>query len=114
MVENQWGARPEGFTAVILNICRPRNFFLGPIALFAIVSTLQLAFGIEKGTNSEKASMLATDNNVLSGGGRNRVQAWLNPNTGKYETPAPWDPVYRKLQPELEMIPRDQVTSRSQ
>ena len=40
------------------------------------------------------------------------VEAWLNPETGKYEQPAPWDPVYRKLNPTLQLVPREQVKRR--
>ncbi len=37
------------------------------------------------------------------------VEAWKNPHTGHWEQPAPWDPLYRKLQPKLEKVPRGQV-----
>lgn len=37
------------------------------------------------------------------------IQAWLNPRTGEWELPAPWDPEYRALQPPLEQVPRSQV-----
>jgi hypothetical protein len=40
------------------------------------------------------------------------VQAWKNPRTGRWETPAPWDPVYRQLQPELKLVARDKVERR--
>mmetsp|Transcript_24874 Transcript_24874/g.37219 ORF Transcript_24874/g.37219 Transcript_24874/m.37219 type:complete len:119 (+) Transcript_24874:153-509(+) len=40
------------------------------------------------------------------------VQAWKNPKSGVWETPAPWDPLYRRLKPELKMMPRDQVQRR--
>lgn len=40
------------------------------------------------------------------------VEAWLNPKTGKWEQPAPWDPVYQKLQPKLELVPRERVHRR--
>lgn len=41
------------------------------------------------------------------------VEAWKNPKTGKWEQPAPWDPVYRKLKPTLELVPREKVQRRS-
>jgi hypothetical protein len=41
------------------------------------------------------------------------VEAWKNPQTGSWEQPAPWDPVYQKLQPKLEMVPRGQVRRRN-
>jgi hypothetical protein len=40
------------------------------------------------------------------------VEAWRNPSTGRYEQPAPWDPIYRQLRPKLEMIPREKVQKR--
>ncbi|CAJ1940719.1 unnamed protein product [Cylindrotheca closterium] len=41
------------------------------------------------------------------------IEAWLNPKTKQWEQPAPWDPVYRKLQPKLEMVPRHKVRRRN-
>ena len=40
------------------------------------------------------------------------VEAWKNPKTGQWEQPAPWDPLYRQLQPKLELIPRERVRRR--
>mmetsp|Transcript_11482 Transcript_11482/g.18444 ORF Transcript_11482/g.18444 Transcript_11482/m.18444 type:complete len:196 (+) Transcript_11482:194-781(+) len=40
------------------------------------------------------------------------VEAWQNPNTGHWETPAPWDPIYRQQKPKLEMVPRERVRQR--
>ena len=40
------------------------------------------------------------------------VEAWKNPKTGKWEQPAPWDPVYRQLSPKLELVPREKVKKR--
>ena len=37
------------------------------------------------------------------------VEAWKNPTTGQWETPAPWNPMYRKLKPELHLVPRKDV-----
>jgi DnaJ-class molecular chaperone len=42
-------------------------------------------------------------------GGRAMVEAWKNPTTGQWELPAPWDPHYKKLQPTLQFVPREQV-----
>lgn len=41
------------------------------------------------------------------------VEAWLNPKTGRWEQPAPWDPAYRQLQPKLELVPREKVQRRN-
>jgi curved DNA-binding protein CbpA len=43
----------------------------------------------------------------------NLVEAWKNPNTGRWEQPAPWDPVYRKMKPKLELVPREKVARRT-
>jgi DnaJ-class molecular chaperone len=66
------------------------------------------------------ASLVALSN--MTGNGNNKhkvdpaspmVEAWKNPNTGRWEQPAPWDPLYRKLQPTLQLMPRDQVKRRN-
>lgn len=41
-----------------------------------------------------------------------KVEAWKNPTTGLWEQPAPWDPLYRQLKPELELVPREKVRRR--
>jgi len=41
------------------------------------------------------------------------VEAWKNPKTGRWEQPAPWDPVYRELKPVLELVPREKVSRRN-
>ena len=41
------------------------------------------------------------------------VEAWKNPNTGRWEQPAPWDPLYRQLKPKLELVPREKVRRRN-
>lgn len=46
------------------------------------------------------------------GSSTDMVEAWLNPATGNYEQPAPWDPAYRKLNPTLQLVPREQVKRR--
>ena len=66
------------------------------------------------------ASLVALSN--MTGNGNNKhkvdpaspmVEAWKNPDTGRWEQPAPWDPLYRKLQPTLQLVPRDQVRRRN-
>lgn len=96
--------RPHGMTSILVNMFRPRNLILGPIALFATVSAIQYTLGIDSKNNQKKR---------VAENGTSLVQAWLNPVSGRYETPAPWDPVYRRLDPELEYVPRDQVQTRN-
>jgi curved DNA-binding protein CbpA len=91
-------------SGAMASLLRPRNFILGPIALFATVSAVQYVIG--PSSDSEKYHGQNAQQTPL-------VQAWLNPETKRYETPAPWDPVYRRLKPELEDVPRDQVHQRS-
>lgn len=40
------------------------------------------------------------------GGQDTLVQAWFNPNSQRWEAPAPWNDTYRSLAPELTMVPR--------
>jgi DnaJ-class molecular chaperone len=87
------------FTSFLVKMFRPSNMILGPIALYAACSAIQWGLGI--GDNHHQNENVDT------------VQAWMNPQTGRYETPAPWDPVYQKLRPNLESIPRHQVTTRT-
>jgi DnaJ-class molecular chaperone len=89
----------RGYTAILVNLFRPRNLILGPIAFFATVSAIQYALGIENKRNQRDESL---------------VQVWMNPETGRYETPAPWDPLYQKLQPKLVYIPKNEVHLRKQ
>lgn len=94
------GPPPHGLGRVLENVFRPRNVVLGPILLFVTVSTAR--------------SVLGYDDTLVVDDSDQRVQAWMNPRTGRYETPAPWDPYYRQLNPTLEQVPRKQVSSRHQ
>lgn len=100
-------ARPESGNSsmqMIYRIYRPRNLILGPLAFFATVSAIQYVTG-----TPEKPRM----GHHLEEPSSKLVQAWKNPRTGKWESPAPWDPVYRQLKPTLEYVPRDQVNLRT-
>ena len=90
----------NGFTHFLVAIFRPRNLILGPMFAFGVVSAIQYGLGIE----NEKLKHVD--------GSRDLVQAWKNPVTRRYETAAPWDPLYQQLQPTLELVPRHQVHSR--
>ena len=37
------------------------------------------------------------------------VPAWLNPASGRWESPAPWDEAYRRLKPEVRKVARSLV-----
>lgn len=40
------------------------------------------------------------------------VEAWKNPDTGRWEQPAPWDPTYSRMKPKLELVERGKVQKR--
>jgi hypothetical protein len=94
-------------TPWIVRVFRPRNLIFGPIVLYIGVSTIQYMFGIETNSIALNKKMFANDDKA------SMVQAWFNPKSGQYETPAPWDPIYQQLQPELQYVPRNQVQTRS-
>lgn len=71
---------------------RPQSMIAGPILFISAATALSF--------------ILSPTQNEAD---QDTVQAWKNPSTGRYESPAPWDPLYRRLQPELEQVPRDQV-----
>lgn len=98
--------QPKGVTGVLVNVFRPRNMILGPIVLYCTVSALQYSLGIETQQEKKQKRMDVTREDC--------VQAWKNPKSGLWETPAPWDPQFRQLQPKLEYVPRDQVHTRHQ
>jgi len=41
--------------------------------------------------------------------GRERIRAWFNPRTARWETPAPWDPLYLANRAATKMVPRRDV-----
>ena len=104
-----------GLHAVLESFFRPRNFILVPIAFYATVATIQFVTGKDNKIYSRE--LLQRE---LQGGqvasfrshDLDLIPAWKNPMTNRYESPAPWDPLYKELQPELEQIPRREVTPR--
>ena len=42
-----------------------------------------------------------------------KVPAWFNPRTRRYESPAPWDENFRALAPEVQLVARNLVHSQS-
>ena len=64
-------------------------------------------FGVETNSIETNKKLFTQDDKTAM------VQVWLNPQSGQYETPAPWDPIYQQLQPELQYVPRNQVQSRT-
>jgi len=79
------------------NIIRPRTFVLGTFAIFATAYASSYLFGTKRDHIQEGSSL---------------VKAWLNPKTGQWEQPAPWDPDYQNLRPTLKLVPREEVKRR--
>lgn len=89
----------RGFHGTLDILFRPRNLLLGlTVGVFTIATLRGM---IRSDTEKEQAKR--------HHGKAQHVEAWKNPRTNQWETPAPWDPQYRKLQPTLHMIPRHQV-----
>lgn len=92
------GARPNagGMNMAMQTLSNPRYWAFG-IVVFGMASLL--------GTMTSKRPEVNLHGNHM-------IEAWMNPKTKQWEQPAPWDPFYRKLQPKLEMVPRQKVRRR--
>jgi len=102
--QKQQAARQNRSLSTVLRerVMRPRNIVFVPFVL------LTLAFGTKQSsssTSTKKSTIAPPDPS-------DTVLAWYNPQSGVYETPAPWDPLYRKLQPKLVKRPRHHVIDR--
>jgi curved DNA-binding protein CbpA len=90
----------KGMQGFLDTIYRPRNLFVvGPLVLFTAATAAN--YFLKKEETAENTTKM--------------VEAWRNPQTGHWEQPAPWDPAYReyrKINPKLELVPRDQVRTR--
>jgi curved DNA-binding protein CbpA len=93
-----------GFQIFLEQVFRPRNMILGSVAIYAFVRYVSAN---QDDDNKRRMRMEPRP------GVAERVEAWKNPQTGQWEQPAPWDPVYRSLKPKLELVPREQVRSRT-
>jgi len=78
---------------------KPRNIVLGLIGLSTVV-LLKSYFTRDKEKSHHYNSQ--TGNKAM-------VEAWKNPETGHWETPAPWSEKYRQLKPTIHLIHRDEV-----
>ena len=84
-------------------IYKPRNLFLGITLGLVAVSVVK--------SYSDKR-----DEEHIFGrrtGKKHLVEAWYNPHTKRFEQPAPWDALYKKLKPEHQLVPRELVQPRS-
>lgn len=92
--------RPTSHTQVFVStLFRPRNLLFGTVAVLV--------------TAKASSYMIGDGGNRPVSEGEQMVQAWRNPRTQQWETPAPWDPTYRQMKPVLELVPREQVKSRT-
>lgn len=96
------GARPppRGMHVAMQTISHPRYIVLGIVAFGSLAALL--------GSFTSKRPDVQ-----LHGHGASMIEAWHNPSTKQWEQPAPWDPLYRKLQPQLKFMPREKVRQRS-
>ncbi|KAG7364988.1 heat shock protein DnaJ domain protein [Nitzschia inconspicua] len=94
-------APKPGMHVVMETISNPRYIFLG-MAGFGGMAFLGAMLG---GVSSNRPEYHHYQEPM--------VEAWKNPQTGRWEQPAPWDPVYQTLKPKLEMVPREKVRRRA-
>lgn len=79
----------------------PRNLLIGGVLGLAGVTLMRMVWP-RKEEDDAMERMSKTGHKKL-------VEAWKNPDTGRWETPRPWDPVYQTLQPKLQLVSRDEV-----
>mmetsp|Transcript_13895 Transcript_13895/g.15681 ORF Transcript_13895/g.15681 Transcript_13895/m.15681 type:complete len:200 (+) Transcript_13895:57-656(+) len=98
--------RGMGYAAkfhVLDGIYKPRNMIIGITLGLVAVSTVKSVLGIEDDVKpSEKAK-------IVGDGTAKLVEAWKNPNTGHWEQPAPWSKSFQRLNPEIHLVPRENV-----
>lgn len=83
----------------------PRNLFIG-----ALIGITTVSIGRMIWPSRDDDAEESEDGVRMRGTGHKKlVEAWKNPATGRWETPAPWDPEYQRLQPALKFVPRKEV-----
>jgi curved DNA-binding protein CbpA len=87
----------RGMHMAMESIFHPRGMFLGLVGFCGLVAITSMVTGGE-----DKSTKFQQHTSPM-------VEAWMNPKTGQWEQPTPWDPTYRKLQPTLQLVPRDKV-----
>jgi curved DNA-binding protein CbpA len=92
------------FQRFILVAFRPSSMLLGCIVLYVCVKAGDAVYDRKAHLPQNQAKQEA----------ESLVRAWKNPRTNQWEQPAPWDPLYRQLQPELELKPKHLVKARRQ
>jgi curved DNA-binding protein CbpA len=92
------GAGKSPMHVVMETLSNPRYVVLGAVAVGSVCMMSSLLGGVSSKQPEYHHQM---------------VEAWKNPKTGRWEQPAPWDPIYRQLKPKLELIPRERVQRRN-
>ena len=98
------GPKATGVYAVLETMFKPRNFVMG-VTIGICTSVVYQFFFIK----DDPKKLMHHHRHHAS----QLVEAWKNPKTGRWEQAAPWDPIYQRLKPTLEMVPREQVQKRT-
>lgn len=96
--------KATGFYGVMDRLFHPRNLLMG-VALGLGSAMFYQTFLVDQ---DAKKKLLQQQQH-----GKQMVEAWRNPTTGRWEQAAPWDPTYQRLKPTLELVPREMVRSRT-
>lgn len=72
-----------------------------------VATTLLLTTILSRNRANEPNKMYFTTAAAVSTSGNDRVEAWFNPRTNRWETPAPWDPAYKQA---VSKTPNQQVS----
>ena len=100
----------RGFHRFLGKLFQPRVF-----ALVSVATIGSLAFKDNRGAGG--ASLVDDGGGAGGGGGGGggagggQVQAWKNPQTGRWETPQPWNPLYREHRHTQQLMPRSSVSA---
>lgn len=89
---------------VLDGIYKPRNLILGLSLGFATVAFLKASLGIQR----DESTRLK---NKKEDGKKKLVEAYYNSKLKRWEKPTPWSKSFRELNPEIKLVPRDQVHS---
>lgn len=96
--------KANGFHGIMDTVFRPRNLLMG-VALGVGYAVFYQTFLMDQDAKKKLQQQQQH--------GKQLVEAWRNPKTGRWEQAAPWDPIYRQLKPTLQLVPRDQVQTRN-
>jgi DnaJ-class molecular chaperone len=87
---------------VLDGIYKPKNMLIGLTLGFATVATIKSLLGIE-----EEKTVMQKD--MREDGKTKLVEAWYNKQKRQWEQPAPWSKSFREQNPEIHLVPRENV-----